>query len=229
MKRVVIPELLDADSGTPAEIAAALSDLRRLNRWFGGIATTQLLVEFVAQKTGAKSFSLLDVAAGAGDVPRSVAKRLKNRGIHLEVSLLDRAKSHLKNQKNGARAVAADALALPFSDASFDLVSCCLFAHHLGPQELLRFVNEALRVCRVAVLINDLIRHPLHLVLVHAGRPLHRSRLTRHDAPASVRAAYTQGEMVEILQQTRAGAAVIGMHYLFRMGVVVWRQGVLKR
>jgi ubiquinone/menaquinone biosynthesis C-methylase UbiE len=223
MKRVVIPELLDTDSGTPAEIAASLSDLRRLNHWFGGVATMQSLVELVAQKTGAKSFSLLEVAAGAGDVPRSVAKRLQNKGIQLEVSLLDRASSHLKNRRNGTRAVAGEALALPFSDTSFDLVSCCLFAHHLDPQDVVRFVNEALRVCRVAVLINDLIRNPLHLALVHAGRPLYRSRLTRHDAPASVRAAYTPGEMAEILQQTRAGAAVIRTHWLFRMEVVVWK------
>ena len=55
--------------------------------------------------------------------------------------------------------MAGDALALPFRDASFDLVSCNLFAHHLSPQELVRFVDEALRVCRVAVLINDLVRH----------------------------------------------------------------------
>jgi ubiquinone/menaquinone biosynthesis C-methylase UbiE len=223
MKRVAIAELLDSDSGTAAEINRALSDLHRLNRWFGGIATTYSLVGQVARKTQARSLSLLDVAAGAGDVPRSVAERLRRSGIQLEVTLLDRASSHLKIGKNGTRAVAGNALSLPFADASFDLVSCCLFAHHLEPHELLRFVDEGLRVCRVAVLINDLIRHPLHLALVHAGRPLYRSRLTRHDAPASVRAAYTQSEMAEILQQSRAGAAVIGTHYLFRMGVVAWK------
>ena len=99
------------------------------------------------------------------------------------------------------RAVAGDALALPFRGASFDLLSSTLFAHHLSPQELVQFVNEALRVCRVAVLINDLVRHPLHMSLVYAGMPLYRSRLTRHDAPASVRQAYTVEEM-----QSLAGA-----------------------
>ena len=56
-------------------------------------------------------------------------------------------------------------------------------------------MNEGLRVCRVAVLINDLVRDGLHLSLVYAGLPLYRSRLTRHDAPASVRQAYTPAEM----------------------------------
>lgn len=223
MKRIVIPELLDTDSGTPAEIETALSDLRRINQWFGGVATTQFMIQYVARNTGTRSLSLLEVAAGAGDVPRSASQRLKLSGIQLQVSLLDRASSHLKSRNNGVRAIAGDALALPFADASFDLVSCCLFAHHLGSQAMVRFVNEGLRVCRVAVLINDLIRHPLHLALVHAGRPLYRSRLTRHDAPASVRAAYTAEEMREMLLQTKAAGVVLTRHYLFRMAVVVWK------
>lgn len=223
MQRSVIPELLDSDSGTPVEIATSLSDLRRINQWFGGVATAQSAVEHIAGKTGARALSLLEVAAGAGDVPRMAAERLQRRGLEIEVTLLDRASSHLRHRRNGVAAVAADALALPFADASFDLVSCCLFAHHLGPQEVVRFVNEGLRVCRLAVVINDLIRHPLHLALVYAGQPLYRSRLTQHDARASVKAAYTPEEMYEILKPTSAREVVVRRHYLFRMGVVVWK------
>ncbi len=220
MKRAIIAELLDSDSGTPAEIVTALADLRRINRWFGGIATTQSLIEYVAQKLDAGSLSLLEVAAGSGYVPEAARQRLQKRGVRLEVTLLDRAPSHLIN---GNRAVAGDALALPFPDASFDLVGCNLFAHHLAPQQLLQFVDEALRVCRTAVLINDLVRHGLHLALVYAGFPLYRSRLTRHDAPASVRQAYTPQEMVALLAQTKTGQVEIRRHYLFRMGVIAWK------
>jgi len=223
MQRRVIPELLDTDSGTPAQLAASLDDLRRINRWFGGIPTSQSMVQCVARKSTTRSLSLLEVAAGAGDVPRTVAERLSRRGIHLPVTLLDRSPAHLQCRRNGARAVAADALALPFADASFDLVSCCLFAHHLGQQELVRFVNEGLRVCRIALLINDLIRNPLHLMLVYAGFPLYRSSLTRHDAPASVYAAYTPQEMLEILGHTNAAELELTRHYLFRMAVVAWK------
>lgn len=223
MKRHVIPELLDSDSGTLAEIASAFSDLRRINSWFGGVATTEFMVRYIVRTTGERSFSFLEVAGGAGDVPRMAAARLQRDGIRIEASLLDRATSHLKHRTNGMRAVGGDALALPFADASFDLVSCCLFVHHLGPQDLVQFVNESLRVSRVAVLINDLVRHPLHLALVYAGWPLYRSRLTKYDAPASVRAAYTAEEMRKILKESSAREVVMRRHYLFRMGVVVWK------
>lgn len=221
MKRMVIPELLDSDNGTPSEIAASLSDLNRINRWFGGIATTQTLVERVARHLGASSLSLLEVAAGAGAVPAAVAADLARTGIQIAVTSLDRAWSHLKN--GNRRAVAGDALALPFSDHSFDLVSSSLFVHHLAPDEVVQCVNEGLRVCRVAVIINDLVRNPAHLGLVYAGLPLYRSRLTRHDAPASVRQAYTVEEMRDLLRKSNAARMEITRHFLFRMGVIAWK------
>lgn len=226
MKRKIIPELLDSDAGTPSEIATSLSDLNRINRWFGGIATTQFLVEQVARELGARSLSLLEVAAGAGAVPAAVAAGLAHSDIHIEVTLLDRAASHLKN--GSRRAVAGDVLALPFSDNSFDLVSCSLFVHHLSPDEVVRFVNESLRVSRAAVVINDLIRHPAHLGLVYAGMPLYGSRLTRHDAPASVRQAYTMNEMKDMLQESKAARVEMTRHFLFRMGVIAWKSAVKK-
>jgi len=220
MKRIPTRELLDTDSGTPAEIAASLADLRRVNRWFGGVSTTQWMIELVSEAIGKSSLSLLEVAAGSGDVPRMVRERLQQRGITLEITLLDRAPSHIRDH---TRALSADALAIPFREASFDLVGCGLFAHHLNPAEFVQFVQEALRVCRIAVLINDLVRDPIHLVMVYAGYPLYHSRLTRHDAPASVRQAYTPEEMRKMLRQTGAARVEISRHYLFRMGAIAWK------
>lgn len=220
MRRVVIPELLDTDAGTPAEIRASLRDLRFINTCFGGVRTTTWLVEQATRQTGKPSLSLLEVAAGSGYVPERTRAVLLRRGIELRPTLLDRSPAHLNSSQP---AIVGDALALPFGDASFDLVSCSLFAHHLEPEELLRFVREGLRVCRLALLINDLIRHPLHLLLVYAGFPLYRSRLTRHDAVASVRRAYTVDEMRALLAGAGAARLQFSRHYLFRMGVLVWK------
>ncbi len=225
MQRVVIPELLDTDAGTPAEVATALADLCHINQWFGGIGATQAMIAKVAQKIEAGSLSLLEVAAGAGYVPQAAGRRMEKIGTQLRVTLLDRAHSHLTNSScNGTSAVAGDALALPFADGSFDIVSCCLFVHHLEPHELVQFVNEGLRVCRSAVIINDVIRDPVHLALVYLSLPLYRSRFTHHDAPASVRRAYTIPEMHQMLQRTTAARMEIERHPFFRMGAIAWKQ-----
>jgi ubiquinone/menaquinone biosynthesis C-methylase UbiE len=223
MQRVNTPEILDSDQCPPHEVEASLRDLARVNRWFGGVTTTRELIERVAAATGQKYFSLLEVAAGFGEVPQIAARQLARTGIEVEVTLLDRARSHLLP---GNRSVVADALALPFPDCAFDLVSCTLFAHHLGPEELARFARDALRVSRCAVLINDLIRHPLHLALVYAGFPLMRSYVSRADGVASVRRAYVPEEMRAMIASAcpNGSSLEIRRHYLFRMGVILWKK-----
>jgi ubiquinone/menaquinone biosynthesis C-methylase UbiE len=223
MQRKIISEWLDDDIGTPSEISASLVDLRHINDWFGGTHTTAALLRRIGEESAQTTLTLLEVGAGAGDVQAAAQRIFKKNGHKLQVTLLDRMWTHLP--RNGSRSVAGDALHLPFRDAAFDVVGCSLFVHHLEAEELQEFAREALRVCRRAVLINDLIRSPLHLALVYAGLPLFRSRITRHDAPASVRRAYTRAEMLELLRGLSAKSVTISRHYLYRMGVVLWKGG----
>ena len=81
-------------------------------------------------------------------------------------------------------------------------------------------------MARHAVVISDLIRNRLHLALAYAGWLLYRSRLTRHDGPASVRRAYTVAEMKDILKSVEASAIEVRHFYLFRMGVVLWKNPI---
>ena len=224
MKRTVEPELLDTDAGTPEEVAGSLADLRAINRRFGGIATLRALL-LRAAPTEQRELSLLDVASGSADIPQALQQELSARGRQLHVVAMDRSRAHLNGSAAGRpfAAITGDALNLPFRDGSFDFVSCSLFLHHLEPGEIVRFVQEGLRVCRRAVLVSDLRRSRTHLALVYLGFPLYHSRLTRHDAPTSVRRAYTMPEVRELLERAGVTRMEIEPHYLFRMGAIAWK------
>jgi ubiquinone/menaquinone biosynthesis C-methylase UbiE len=224
MKRVVTPELLDSDAATPAEVQQTLADLRRINRWFGGISTTRRMLEQVVTRirkpsSGRGELTLLDVGAGSGDVSLTAARQIRPP-TQIRVTLMDRMPAHLP--RNGTGTVAGDALALPFLDGSFDLVTCSLLIHHLEREQIVQFVNQALRVARVAVLLNDLRREPLHLALMYAGYPIF-SRLTLHDGIASVRRAYTAQELKSVLRNTDAAGVEMENSYLYRIGIIVWK------
>lgn len=221
MKRVPQREWLDEDQGSPAEIAASLNDLRRINRHFGGIATSSWLLAHAMSDSSLTHASVLEVAAGDGFAAEQAARRLPN-GLHVDLTLLDRRDSHLANG-NGAKRITGDALHIPCSDTSFEFVSCGLFVHHLSPEDLVRFVNESLRVARLALLINDLVRSPLHLGLIYLGFPLFRSPITRHDGPASVRQAYTPQELKQLLQKSSASRVELTTRYLYRMAAIAWK------
>jgi SAM-dependent methyltransferase len=222
MKRVVVEELLDSDSGTPGEVAGSIKDLRMFNSFFGGVHTMASLLRRVARERGLKQISWVDVAGGEGYVATRAQRSLARSGISSQPVILDRAPTHLGNTHP---AVCGDALALPFRDNSFDAVGCSLFLHHLEPDEIVRFAREGLRVARHAFLVQDLQRHPLHLGLSYIGAPLYRSRITRHDAPASVGRAYTVEEVRKILSGVAPAANIeIKKFFLFRMGVIIWKQ-----
>jgi ubiquinone/menaquinone biosynthesis C-methylase UbiE len=222
MKRVVVPELLDTDSGTPREVQDSLADLRWINRNFGGLTTTTELLTKVAAKAAGKELSYLDVGGATGDVASAAKSRLQVRGITLTTAVLDRSASHLA-VSNGAVGIAGDAFHLPFHDGAFDVVGSALFIHHLELEEIIAFVNEALRVSRQACIINDLRRSRMHLLFASAGRLLYRSPITTHDSVASVRRAYTSEELRTILARTTATSFDMSSHFLFRIGVVAWK------
>jgi ubiquinone/menaquinone biosynthesis C-methylase UbiE len=240
MQRVVIPELLDTDTGTQREVEDSLADLRMINRRFGGVRTMAQLILQVANERGIRSLSWLDVAGGRGDVAALTARSLGRHGIELHPVLLDRMPGHMIGpERQGAGvgteatangfypSVSGDALALPFKEESFDIVGCSLFAHHLEPEQLVAFAGQALRVARHAVLINDLVRHRVHLALAYAGYALYRSRLTRHDSVASVRRAYTIEEVEGLLRRTHTGKIEARRFFPFRMGVIAWKKASL--
>jgi ubiquinone/menaquinone biosynthesis C-methylase UbiE len=228
MNRVIEEELLDADLGTPREIASSLKSMRQVNRWFGGNRTHRRLLLRVAERMRGREMHILEVASGRADVLQSAAKALMRRGTKLTLTLLDRSAQHLPTDGDWDRElpppalVHGDALRIPLPDESVDVVSCCLFLHHLDEHQAALFFREALRVARVAVVVNDLERERTNYVLARLCALFDTSRISRHDGPVSVRRAYTREELKRLIENTGCDFE-LKRRFLFRLGAVVWK------
>jgi ubiquinone/menaquinone biosynthesis C-methylase UbiE len=170
----------------------------------------------VAKDYSSKRLSVLDVAAASS---RVVELAKEHAGVDVDVTRLDRAASHFEGQAG----VVGDALRLPFQDGAFDVVHSCLFLHHLRAPEAALFLQDSLRVARIAVLVNDLRRSQLHWLSVKAASPVLFSRITQHDAPASVKRAYIRGELVEI-DETTGARWEMRNSFFFRFAMILWKQ-----
>ena len=227
--RVSGDEWLDADLGSRAEVASALRSLLWVNRLFGGNRMhRRLLQRAVAGLSRDRDLYLMEVASGRADVLRAAVPYLHWPKERLRISLLDRSAEHLPTSDWPAslpqpERIAADALEIPLADNSVDIVSNCLFLHHLSPVQVVRYLQEALRVARIAIVVNDLERSWLHYQLARLMSLVDPSRLSKHDGPVSVRQAYTKAE-VAALAAASGHRFELRRGYLFRLGLIVWKQ-----
>lgn len=220
--------MLDFDHWSPEEVACALCAIRRVNLLYGGNRMHKLLFQEVTSRISTKDLEILEVASGHADVLQAAAKMLLKQGFRLRLSLLDRSRLHLPARCDWDASLpepnllTGDAMSLPLADNSVDIVSCCLFLHHLSTDEASAFLKEALRVARVAVLVNDVERKRTNYWLSHLQTLVDPSRISRHDGPTSVRQSYTYMEMEDLLRKTGSEYA-LQRGFVYRLGATLWK------
>jgi ubiquinone/menaquinone biosynthesis C-methylase UbiE len=213
-------EHLDGDLTDERVLEGNLRDLRRINRFFGGLALSRLAVDALieaARLPRDQPVSLLDVGTGAADIPMGLIADSRRRGRPLTVLGIDSRAEVLAAAGRERPAVLtmagltfriADGRTLPFDDRSFDIAHASLVLHHLDPEDAAALVNEMARVARHGVVLNDLARG--WLAWVGAWALLHvvtRNAFTRHDGPLSVRRAYSLAEARTLV--TEAGLRIV--------------------
>jgi SAM-dependent methyltransferase len=193
-------EWLDAPGHAPAALAGNLADLRRVNRWLGGVRLTlRALERLTADLRPGATLAVVDVAAGGADIPEAVVDWATRRGVHARVVATDLSPRILALAARAGSArvplAAADARALPLADRSVDVATCSLALHHLAPDDAVGMLREMRRVARRGIVVNDLVRGWLGYGGAWALSRALTNPLTRHDAPLSARRAYTLPEM----------------------------------
>lgn len=212
MKRIETHELLDEHDVPRADLERSLRDLRRFNRYCGGVNVYRGLVRQLAPR------SIVDVGTGTSDLLESVAH------VPLRIGL-DFKLEHLLYLRDGSRVhrVVGDARHLPFRDGAVDLVTSSHFFHHFSPEENVEILDESLRVAH-KVAVTDTRRHYAPLLFVQFLGILRAvGRVTRFDAPASVRQGYTVKEARELASRARASKAKVTRKWPFRWAMLLWR------
>jgi ubiquinone/menaquinone biosynthesis C-methylase UbiE len=198
VRRAIALELMDEPVDDVDELEANLRDIAFANAHFGGTAPVVRTVAALGART------VLDVGSGAADIPLALVEDARRRGSPLQVTCLDRSEQMLTIARRLTGAdpaldfVRADGETLPFPDGSFDAVTCTLALHHFEPAAARSLLRELRRVARLSPVVCDLRRSAFAFGVTWLWSRTARSRLTRHDAPLSVRRAYTPSEALTL-------------------------------
>jgi SAM-dependent methyltransferase len=208
MKRLTgVEERLDGPLTDQRTLVGNLRDLARVNRRLGGAGLSVAAIEALAP--GRSAITILDVGTGGADIPLVLIDRGRARGRLVTVTGLDSRQEVL-----AAAAIAeprvpttvelalqvGDGRSLAYADGSFDVAHSSMVVHHLDPTSARDLLIEMARVARLGVVLNDLVRGRQFWLgawlLSHLAT---RNAFTRHDAPLSVRRAYTVPELTALL------------------------------
>ena len=209
--RSTASEWMDAPDLDQAELARCLDDLAVVNSVTLARAPTIGFLRRAAR--GRDRLSVLDVGYGQGDMLRRIARWGKRRGVALRLEGVD---------LSPASAVAARAATPSWMDiryrtgdvfdeapGSVDVIVSSLFTHHLGDEEVVRFLRWMERTARVGWFVNDLHRHAAAfygfkvLSTVAGWHPM-----VRHDGPVSVARSFRRPDWERLLDQAGVRARV---------------------
>lgn len=200
--RSLEPENLDKGTYTPEEYEGCLVELRRVNRWLGDAKTLQDLFLTEIEARDLKSFSVLDVGAGSGELLRVVAQwaRETNRTARLVgLELNERsARSILEESRElpEIHSVRANGLRLPFPDGAFDYAIQSLTLHHFDDEGAVKLVREMSRVAARGIFVIDLHRSRIaYFFYTTLGKLFLHNRLIREDGALSILKGWTHDEL----------------------------------
>lgn len=198
-------EQMDAPDIDPRVYEAVLADLARVNRWTFTARPTLNYLDRAAGKL--KSFALLDVGFGHGDMLRAIGNWARKRGIETRLVGVD------LNPMSAdiARAALPAGLNIDYRTGDyrdqpevFDFIISSQVAHHMSDSQLDEFLRYMEAETARGWLISDLNRHAFS----HGGFPLLARlmglhRIVRQDGTLSIARSIRPNEWPEII--TRAG------------------------
>ncbi len=204
-----VREWMDVDQPISPELERDLDNLATLNRLFG---SHTLVLDFLRRRLDtSRAWSILDLATGSGDIPRAIASWAARAGVALTVDAVDAQASTLEIARQ--RSAAFPNLRFHEGDirtfgsgrerdtdsASWDVVLCSLALHHFSEEDAVRVLRRAAALAHRHVLVSDLRRCAAGTIGVDLLTAVWmREPMTRNDARASVRRAFSFDELAAL-------------------------------
>lgn len=204
-----------------------LRELDFINKWLGGNAVTLEALERVLPDCG-PTIRLADLGCGSGDMLRRVSVLARARGIKAELTGFD-ANPHIvafaRNHSRGYPDIRFESVNIfsdEFKQLTFDLVTATLFFHHFSNDQLIHFFRQLRNQTRVAIIVNDIHRHPLaYYSIKWLTAVLSKSSMVRFDAPLSVRRAFTRVELEHVMAEAGITTYHLRWKWAFRWQLII--------
>jgi ubiquinone/menaquinone biosynthesis C-methylase UbiE len=220
--------MVDLPDADPALLRGELRNLRRINRYFGGLAAVRrALTPMLVNVPSNHTVELLDLGTGSGDQAVAIARMFRQSGRCITITAIDNNDTVLAEARTYAagfdeiRFEQGDIRSLAYPDRSFDIVLCSLAIHHFSWSAAVRIIQEMDRLCRIGFILSDLTRSYFALTCAWLyTRVTTTNIMTRTDAIASIFAAFTKEELARMAHDAQVSPLEISREPFFRLNAV---------
>ena len=228
MKRSAEPEMMDLP-GQPRELLTGdLRNLRLINRYLGCHRNVLRGLARLVSSNKLRAFTLLDIGTGSADIPQVIVRWARANHIRARILAIERDPVGVEEAAEQTRkfpeitVIRADGISPPFGAASFDFVLASQLLHHFSDAQILAALRTWARLARGAIIVNDLVRHPLAYQGIRlVTQTFTRNEMTRIDGPRSVQRACTMSEWRELFRRANIGKFSLQWALPFRvLGVI---------
>ncbi len=221
------------------DLTLASEDLRRnleelefINVWLGGHDVVrnglqQIIRHPFSGPFSEKKLKIADLGSGGGDTLRMVARWARQNQLSVELVGVDANAFMLQYSTSLSQDYPEisyrqyDVFSEEFAREKFDIVICSLFLHHFTDRALASLLAQLRQQVRLAVLINDIHRHPLAYYSIKGfTQVFSRSYLVKNDAPLSVLRSFTRSDWQRILAKAGISTYQIKWKWAFRWQIV---------
>ena len=216
---------MDQPGVPPEETQQALRELEMINKLLGGY---HVVLDALDQLEWKKPMTIMDLGCGGGDMLRAIAAwaEIKKHdvnliGVDMNPVMTQFASEQSKQYPNivyKTMNVFDDELLLKKVDISMN----SLFCHHFDNSELIGLISRMNQLSAVAVIINDLHRHPIAYYSIKILTAIFsKTHLVKYDGPISVLRALTRKEWQNVLAAAGITQYKLGWMWAWRWQIII--------
>lgn len=151
-----------------------------------------------------KTYSLLDIGFGGGDIPFSISKWAMQDGINLKITAIEtdqRAFNFTKSIPDDPSITFLNCSSTDLikKNRTFDFVISNHVLHHLDSRGTLQLLEETKTLANRMIIFNDIERSDIGYFLFNVfSRPLFWNSYITADGLISIKRCYTKKELIEL-------------------------------
>ncbi len=220
-------EIMDDFSLTGHVLDNTLDTLAKINKWLGGNAVVLSgLKTMLKHQSKENTITIVDLGCGGGDMLRLIADYGRKHGYFFKLIGIDANSYTIAHAKQRSQKyseisfLTQNIFSEDYKKMSCDIVIATLFLHHFKENDIVSFLQIALKQSRIGILINDLHRHRLAYYLFKLITLGVTNKMIKQDGITSILRGFKRKDLINISKKMKV-TSHITWRWAFRFQCII--------